>query len=288
MQPTTPPFSRPATRRKPFSWLMSAALATIAGGSTAQAADVSMADAPPPPPAQSTPAPPPVPLGVFGDTLPGAGNLVLTLSPQFVHLAHELIGTQGVSPQQIVATTPWLWGPTVPLRVVPIRRFDELQSLTLGYGVTKDFSIVLSTGLFEKHTDLMTFYGASGVIPRGMANPGTESLQDTQLAGIWRVYQELDSPHPAELRHVLPDRQRPQSRDAPADEWNLGDGPWLLWDADRNRNLRRPAWHPLRRLSGSMVLGPLGTGPACRSASIPRDIIGGIIRRRTAGSVTAG
>ena len=188
MRPTAHQFSRFAFRRKRLCWLVSAAVISCVG-SLAQAADVSSPEAPPPP-AQPAPPPPPVPLGVFGDTLPGAGNLVLTLSPQFVHLAHELIGTQGVSPQQIVATTPWYWGPTVPLRVVPIRRFDELQSLTLAYGVTKDISIVLSTGLFEKHTDLMTFYGASGIIPRGMANPGTESLQDTQLAGIWRVYQD--------------------------------------------------------------------------------------------------
>ena len=138
----------------------------------------------------SQPATPPAPLGVFGDSLPGAGNLLLTLSPQFVGNAHSLVGTQGLSPQQIVATTPWYWNPAVPLRVVPIRRRDELQSMMLAYGVTKDISIILSTGLIEKHIDLMTFNGTSGIIPRGMSNPGTESLQDSQLAGIWRVYQD--------------------------------------------------------------------------------------------------
>jgi len=169
---------------------VSAALATFVCDPAAQAADVSIPNAAPPaaPPAQ--PAPPPVPLGVFGDSLPGAGNLLLTLSPQFVGNANSLIGTRYASPQQIVATTPWYWGPTIPVRVVPIRRLDELQSLTLCYGVTKDISIVLSTGVIEKHIDLMTFYGTSGIIPRGMANPGTESLQDSQLAGIWRVYQD--------------------------------------------------------------------------------------------------
>ena len=61
--------------------------------------------------APSQPPPPPAPLGVFGDSLPGAGNLLLTLSPQFVGNAHSLVGTQGLSPQQIVATTPWYWNP---------------------------------------------------------------------------------------------------------------------------------------------------------------------------------
>ncbi|BDV38487.1 outer membrane protein [Methylocystis bryophila] len=154
--------------------------------SLVQAADVSKTDAAPP----AQPAPPPAPLGVFGDALPGAGNLLVTLSPTFIGNAHSLIGTQGVSAQQIVATTPWYWGPTAPLRVVPTTRLDEMQSVTLAYGVTKDFSVVLNTGLIEKHISYIIFNGTSGIIPRGTSNPGTESLQDTQLSGIWRVYQD--------------------------------------------------------------------------------------------------
>ena len=83
--------------------------------------------------------------------------------------------------------------------------------MMLAYGVTKDISIVLSTGLIEKHIDLMTFYGTSGIIPRGMSNPGTESLQDSQLAGIWRVYQDPIHRIQLNLGHVIPDRQRSQS-----------------------------------------------------------------------------
>ena len=88
---------------------------------------------------------------MFGDALPGAGNLQVTLAPQFVGSANSLIGTHGVSSQQIVATIPWYWNPQIPLRLVPQRRLDELQSLTLSYGVTKDISVVLTTGWIEKH-----------------------------------------------------------------------------------------------------------------------------------------
>ncbi|WP_162009670.1 outer membrane protein [Methylocystis heyeri] len=136
------------------------------------------------------PAPPPVPLCVFGDALPGAGKLLLTLSPQFSGNANSLVGARGVSSQQIVATTPWYWSPLSTLRLVPQRLLTESQTATLAYGLRDDLSLVLNAGLIEKHIDLMTFYGASGIIPRGMSNPGTESLQDTQLSGIWRVYQD--------------------------------------------------------------------------------------------------
>ncbi len=177
-------FSPVRYRRKRLHWLLSAAMATPMGVAAAHAGDLSTVDTP------TQPALAPVPLGVFGDTLPGAGNLLLTLSPQFVGSANSLIGTRAVSSQQIVATTPWYWSPLVPVRLVPQRRLDELQSATLGYGVTKDISVVLNAGWIEKHVDLMTFNGTSGIIPRGMSNVGTESLQDTQLAGIWRVYQD--------------------------------------------------------------------------------------------------
>ncbi len=182
---------RPDSRRR-RNGLLAATLVSFAGGLPAEAADVSKPDVAPTaqPATPAQPAPPPVPLGVFGDALPGAGNLLITLSPQFIGNAHSLIGTQGVSAQQIVATTPWYWGPTVPLRVVPTQRRDELQSVTLAYGVTKDLSIVLNTGVIEKHIGYIIFNGTSGILPRGTSNPGTESLQDTQLAAIWRVYQD--------------------------------------------------------------------------------------------------
>ena len=54
----------------------------------------------------------------------------------------------------------------------------------------KDFSIVLTTGMVEKHSHLMTFYGSSNLIPRGMSFPGTDSLQDSSASIIWRAYQD--------------------------------------------------------------------------------------------------
>ena len=91
--------------------LRGVALISVVAASAAQAADAPAIGVAPP---ISPPSLAPAPLGVFGDALPGAGNLLITLSPQFVGSAHSLIGTQGVSPQQIVATTPWYWGSQVP------------------------------------------------------------------------------------------------------------------------------------------------------------------------------
>ncbi len=87
--------------------LRGVALISVVAATAAQAADAPAIGVAPPPPTPLAPAP----IGVFGDALPGAGNLLLTLSPQFVGSANSLIGTHGVSSQQIVATIPWYWNP---------------------------------------------------------------------------------------------------------------------------------------------------------------------------------
>lgn len=139
---------------------------------------------PPPPPA-------PVPLAVFGDNMPEPGKATLSLIPRFITNANSKIGTRGASSQYIASTTPWYWNPfATNLRVVPQYQFIETQTMTLAYGVAKDFSIVLATGLVEKHSHLMTFYGSSNLIPRGMSFPGTDSLEDTSASIIWRAYQD--------------------------------------------------------------------------------------------------
>ncbi|HEY8124461.1 MAG TPA: alpha-amylase, partial [Methylocystis sp.] len=96
--------------------------------------------------------------------MPEPGRATLSIIPTFANNSHSLIGTRGVSSQQIVTLTPWYWNPFASLlRVVPQNQFIEAQTVTLAYGFAKNFSIVLATGLIEKHSDLMTFYGSSNL-----------------------------------------------------------------------------------------------------------------------------
>ena len=164
------------------------ALLLLAQGATSPIACAAQPD--PPSDAPSSP-PPPVPLAVFGDNMPEPGRATLSIIPTFANNSHSLIGTRGVSSQQIVTLTPWYWNPFASLlRVVPQNQFIEAQTVTLAYGFAKNFSIVLATGLIEKHSDLMTFYGSSNLIPRGMSFPGTDSLQDSSASIIWRAYED--------------------------------------------------------------------------------------------------
>ncbi|MGA3062695.1 MAG: alpha-amylase, partial [Methylocystis sp.] len=179
-----------ATSRKALA--LAAAIYTLGVGG-AHAADLSVA--PPPPPADAPPLlPPPIPLaplGVFGVDMPAAGKLTFSVGALFWNLSHSLLGTQGVSSQQLAATVPWYWSPTTSkLRLIPQNIAIASEGVSLCYGVTKDISIFVATGMIEKNLDMLTFKGASGITPLGMSFTGTDGMTDSVLAGFWRVYQD--------------------------------------------------------------------------------------------------
>jgi hypothetical protein len=174
------------SQRAPFGSLAPALAATFLTSLAAQAADSPKVDAAPPP---SAPSPAPAPLGVFGADMPAPGRLVFSIVPSFGRFSGQRIGTQIVSNAYIVTNTPWFWT-TSKLRLVPQNRFDSVQSVSLAYGVMKDVAIVVNTGMIEKNLDMLTFKGASGVIPLGMSYTGTDGMTDTQVAAVARVYED--------------------------------------------------------------------------------------------------
>lgn len=148
-------------------------------------------------PSASPAAPPPSPLGVFGADMPAAGKLVVSIIPQFANLSTIMKGTRAVSPEEVVATTPWYIDPTKKVRGVPQNTFVATQTVALAYGVTKDLAVVVTVGMVEKNLDFLTFKGATGLTRLGMSYTGTDSLSDSSASAIYRVYQ--DSIHRIQL-----------------------------------------------------------------------------------------
>ncbi len=195
----TRPAMRPLKRALMGSAASSLVLSIIAG--PAFAGDLSF---PSPPPAfvsapLDAPKPPPPPLSVFGDNMPDPGKATFSIIPTFANYSHMLVGTQGITSQQIVTSVGWYWAPTLStMRVVPQNNFQENQTVTFAYGFAKDWSIVVTTGVVERHSDLVTFNGAasfsnlpfSSIIARGTSFPGIDDIQDSQAAIIWRPYDD--------------------------------------------------------------------------------------------------
>ncbi|WP_245257228.1 hypothetical protein [Methylocystis rosea] len=144
------------------------------------------APAPPVPP----PAPPPAPMGVFGADMPAAGKLVLSITPVFANLSGIKMGTRTVSNEYIVTTVPFFLNPRQTVRIIPQNIAVATQIAGLSYGVTKDFAVILTAGMIEKNLNALTFKGASGILPLGRSLPGTTSLADVTLSGVYRIYQD--------------------------------------------------------------------------------------------------
>ena len=195
----TRPTERLLKRALMGSAASSLVLSMIAGPAFAQ--DLSL---PSPPPAfVSAPSdatkPPPPPLSVFGDNMPDPDHLTFSIIPTFANFSHMMVGTHGVTSQQVVTNYGWYWAPQAStLRVVPTNNFQENQTVTVAYGFAKDWSIVVTTGVVERHSDLITFNGAgsftnypfSSLIERGTSYPGVDDIQDSSAAIIWRPYDD--------------------------------------------------------------------------------------------------
>jgi len=146
--------------------------------------------APPPSLAAPAPPPPPAPMGVFGADMPAAGKLVLSITPVFANLSGIKMGTRTVSNEYIVTTVPFFLNPRQTVRIIPQNIAVATQIAGLNYGVTKDFAVVLTAGMIEKNLNALTFKGASGILPLGRSLPGTTSLADVTLSGVYRIYQD--------------------------------------------------------------------------------------------------
>jgi len=136
------------------------------------------------------PPPPPVPMGIFCDNNLAQGKLVLSITPIFAGLSGQLIGTRGVSNEFIVSTVPFFLNPSQKVRIIPQNIAVSTQVVGIRYGVTKDFEMILNLGMIEKNLNALVFKGTAGITPLGSNYPGTSSLVDTILTGVYRVYQD--------------------------------------------------------------------------------------------------
>ena len=178
-------------------------IALAASGLSAASAPARAGDLYFPPALVSAPAdapkPPAPPLSVFGDNIPDPGKATFSIIPTFANFSHMMVGTHGVTSQQVVNSVGWSWNPASSLlRVVPTNNFQENQTVTFSYGFAKDWSVIVTGGMIERHSDLEIFNGSAtftnfpiaSIIPRGTSYPGIDTIQDAQAALIWRPYDD--------------------------------------------------------------------------------------------------
>jgi hypothetical protein len=159
------------------------ALAAVLSAAAAQAAE------PLPTQAQAQAA---APIGVYGADMPNKGVFVFSVTPSFIQSQGNLIGTNGASPQYIIANVSSAYTPVGAhlLRMVPASMSVDSQGLGVAYGLTNNVAVTISTAVVEKSVHMETFAGLTGANVLGYSVGKTSGLGDTSVAAIVRVYQD--------------------------------------------------------------------------------------------------
>jgi hypothetical protein len=211
--------------------------------------------------------------------MPDPGHLTISVIPQFGEGAHQMMGTRNITAQQAASTFPgWYWNPTVPYTIIPVAMFTEAQALTLAYGIMPNLSLVILTGTQEKHSHLVTMYGSSNLVTRGMSFPGTDSLLDSQAAVVWRAYQDDVNRVKINLGMSFPTGSNHDMGGAVLNTsggYNVG---WAFYGMQTGTGTFDVMPGILYAARSSPGPGASPIAPACRSRSTPWATIGAIIR----------
>jgi hypothetical protein len=173
---------------------LAAVLMLVGSGANAQANDLAFSgrvdDAAKSVTSAPRPAPPPVPMGIFCDNNLAQGKLGLSITPNFARFSGLLIGSRRVSNEFVVSTVPFFLNPSQKVRIVPQHIDFATVVVGLRYGVTNDFELIFNTGWVGKKLDTRVWQGTSGITPLGDNYPGTSSIVDTTVSGVYRIYQD--------------------------------------------------------------------------------------------------
>lgn len=129
-----------------------------------------------------------VPFGVTGGDLMMPGKVMLSYRYMRMQMDGNRIGTDEVSPEEIVTRVPNRFAPPPTLRVVPTDMTTEMHMVGAMYAPSDRLTLMAMTAYFEKSMDHVTFRGASGTDRRGTFTSESSGIGDTKLAGLLHVY----------------------------------------------------------------------------------------------------
>ncbi len=134
------------------------------------------------------------PIGVMGDHMHKAGEVMLAYRFMRMSMDGNRDGTDEVSPAQIATTVPnrFFGRPMQPptLRVVPVDMTMDMHMLGAMYAPT-DWLTLMAMGMYiEKTMDHVTFQGPMGTDQLGSFTTEADGWGDTKLSGLFRLFED--------------------------------------------------------------------------------------------------
>lgn len=133
---------------------------------------------------------PHMPIGVFIADMPPPGRLVLAIAPNYTQSSGILIGSQPVTPQFIVQTTPWFFNPRYFDRVTPNYTNTITQKGVIHYGVSEDLSVAVTASYVNNYFSSFTFKGTEGIVPLGNSYTETMGFSGLTSTAVLRIYED--------------------------------------------------------------------------------------------------
>ena len=134
------------------------------------------------------------PIGVMGDHMHGKGEWMLSYRYMYMEMEGNRIGTNSVSPEQIVSTVPnrFFGAPMQPpfLRVVPTRMEMQMHMLGAMYAPTDWLTLMVMAMYQDKSMDHVTFAGPTGTTRLGNFTTDSNGFGDTRVSGMIRLYED--------------------------------------------------------------------------------------------------
>lgn len=118
------------------------------------------------------------------------GRFMLSYRYMRMQMEENRIGTDEVSPEEIVTTVGNRFAPPPTLRVVPTEMTTQMHMLGAMYAPTDWLTLVAMASYLEKSMDHVTFQGGAGTTRLGEFTTESSGIGDTKLAGLVRLYRQ--------------------------------------------------------------------------------------------------
>ena len=127
------------------------------------------------------------PIGVMGDHTAPRGEWMLSYRSMRMEMEGSRIGTDSITPEEIVATVPSLTGAPPTLRVVPTSMTMDMHMFGAMYGLTDKVSVMGMVSYLDSEMDHVTFAGMAGTTERGTFTTRSKGIGDTRVSALWTV-----------------------------------------------------------------------------------------------------
>ena len=130
------------------------------------------------------------PIGVMGDHRHKAGEWMVSYRFMRMHMEGNRDGTDSLSPDEIVTTTPNPFAPPPTLRVVPLEMDTDMHMLGGMYAPSDWLTLMVMGQYLDREMEHLTYAGMAGTTELGRFTTKAQGLGDTTVSGLVGLYDD--------------------------------------------------------------------------------------------------